>query len=33
VSTYETDDALAFAKWAQEWSDLISYQGFPAIDD
>ncbi len=33
VHVCECDDAIAFAKWAQEWSDLLSIEIYPALDD
>ena len=29
----ETDDLQALAKWAQQWSDLMSIETFPVLDD
>ena len=29
----ETDDAVALAKWIQEWSDLLEFEIFPVLDD
>lgn len=33
VTIYESDDLQAVAKWAQERSDLISFDVYPALDD
>lgn len=33
VTICESDDAQAAANWAQQWSDLISFEIYPAIDD
>ena len=33
VTIYESNDAQAVANWAQQWSDLISFEIYPAIDD
>jgi hypothetical protein len=29
----ETDDAVALAKWTQDWSDLLEFEIFPVLDD
>ena len=29
----ECDDPMAFAKWAQQWSDILSLEIYPALDD
>ncbi len=29
----ETDDAVALAKWIQDWSDLLEFEIFPVLDD
>jgi hypothetical protein len=29
----ESDDPLAIAKWAQKWSDLMSFDVYPALTD
>jgi hypothetical protein len=29
----ESDDAVALAKWTQDWSDLLSFETFPVVDD
>ena len=28
-----SDDPVAVAKWAQEWSDLMTFEVYPALDD
>ena len=33
VTVFETDDPQALASWAQQWSDLIRFEIYPAIDD
>lgn len=33
VCIAETDDAQAMAKWAQDWSDLMSMETYPVMDD
>jgi hypothetical protein len=33
VTICESNDAQAVAAWAQQWSDLISFDIYPAIDD
>jgi hypothetical protein len=33
VTIYEANDPQAIANWAQQWSDLISFEIYPAIDD
>ena len=33
VCVAESNDALAVAKWAQEWSDLMSFDIYPAQTD
>jgi hypothetical protein len=33
LTVCESDDALAVANWAQQWSDLISFDVYPALDD
>ena len=33
VQVCECDDPIAFAKWAQEWSDLLPIEIYPALDD
>ncbi len=33
VCLAESDDALAVAKWAQKWSDLMSFDVYPALSD
>jgi len=33
VTVYETDDPQALAQWTQQWSDLISFDTYPALDD
>ncbi len=33
VCVAESEDPLAFAKWAQEWSDLMSFDIYPALTD
>ena len=33
VCVAETDDALAMARWAQQWSDLMSFDVYPALTD
>jgi hypothetical protein len=29
----ESDDAVALAKWTQDWSDLLEFETFPVLDD
>ena len=29
----ESDDAVALAKWIQDWSDLLEFEIFPVLDD
>ena len=29
----QTDDAVALAKWTQDWSDLLEFETFPVLDD
>jgi hypothetical protein len=29
----ETDDAVAAAKWCHDWSDLLSFEVIPVLDD
>ena len=33
VTIFESNDPQAMAAWAQEWSDLVNFDVFPAIDD
>jgi hypothetical protein len=33
VTICEADDAQAVAAWAQQWSDLITFDIYPALDD
>ena len=33
VCVAESDDPLALAKWAQQWSDLMSFDVYPAMTD
>ena len=33
VCVAESDDALAIAKWAQKWADLMSFDVCPALTD
>jgi len=33
VTIFETNDPQAIASWAQQWSDLINLDIYPAIDD
>jgi hypothetical protein len=33
VTVYEANDALMIAQWAQQWSDVISFEIYAAIDD
>ena len=33
VFVSETDDPMAMAKWSQEWSDLLSTEICPVLDD
>ncbi len=30
---YECDDPLAIAKWAHDWSDLMSFEIYPVVRD
>jgi hypothetical protein len=29
----ESGDMVALAKWTQDWSDLLEFETFPALDD
>ena len=33
VCIAESDDALAIARWMQNWSDLMSFDAYPALTD
>ena len=33
VHICESDDPMAIAKWVQEWSDLLSIEIYPALND
>lgn len=33
VTVMEASDAQAVAQWAQEWSDVIHFDLYPAVDD
>jgi len=33
VPVYEANDAQLIAQWAQQWSDVISFEIYAAIDD
>jgi hypothetical protein len=33
ITLLEANDAQAVAQWAQQWSDLIHFDIYPAIDD
>ena len=33
VCIAETDDPAALATWAQDWSDLLAFEIYPAMDD
>jgi hypothetical protein len=33
VTIFEADDLQAVANWAQQWSDLISFDIYPGLDD
>lgn len=33
VCVAESDDALAVARWGQQWSDLMSFDIYPALTD
>ena len=33
VFVAESEDPLAFAKWLLEWSDLVSFDVYPALGD
>lgn len=33
VVVAETDDPIAMGKWAQQWSDLMSTDIYPVVDD
>jgi len=33
VTIFEADDIQAVAQWAQQWSDLISFDIYPVLDD
>jgi len=32
-AVYEANDAQLIAQWAQQWSDVISFEIYAAIDD
>ena len=31
VTIFESDDPMAMAKWAHDWSDLVTMQIYPAV--
>jgi len=33
VNVFEADDPQAIATWAEQWTDLITFDIYPAIDD
>ena len=33
VTIAEADDAQALGRWAQEWSDLLTFEIYPAMED
>jgi hypothetical protein len=33
VTVWETDDAQVLAAWVHQWSDLLSFDIYPALDD
>jgi hypothetical protein len=33
ITIFEADDAQAIAAWTQQWSDLITFDIYPALDD
>ena len=33
LAVAESDDPVAIAKWAQDWSDLLTFDIFPALND
>jgi hypothetical protein len=33
VHVCECDDPMAMAKWVQDWSDLLTIEIYPALDD
>ncbi len=33
VHVCECDDAMALAKWVQNWTDILSVEIYPAMDD
>jgi len=33
VVVVESNDPKAIAKWTQEWSDLMSFESYPVLDD
>lgn len=33
ICVAESDDALATARWAQQWSDLMSFDIYPVLGD
>lgn len=33
VTVFETNDPEAAAQWSQQWTDLISFDIYPALDD
>ena len=33
VTVFQSDDPEAIGKWAQDWSDLMSFDIYPALDD
>jgi hypothetical protein len=33
INVFESDDPLAIAKYANEWSDLMSFEIYPVVND
>jgi hypothetical protein len=33
ITIFEAEDAQAIAAWTQQWSDLITFDIYPALDD
>jgi Domain of unknown function (DUF3303) len=33
VTIFEADDPQAIARWSEQWTDLISFDVYPALDD
>ena len=33
MTVYEANDAQVIAQWAQQWSDVVSFEIYAAVDD